>query len=209
MGRRIEFRDDSNLSKVVENYAVTHLPSRLCTAIPTNETSSSDASATSPSTLLFYVDYLRTPRKVRWLDCGASPPKPAEGCNVTDTMHAVTHDICCCRCSTLNEQTDDKRLLIITDSDHGICGLWYRRQQVSVEGEGETDRDGASDESLGSDHRWARSSVHLWYEERMYPSVFSVGRQIWRMCVEEGTEGYGGSQMHSLVSREFVSSCRS
>ena len=40
---------------------------------------------------------------------------------MTDTMHAVTHDICCCRCSTLNEQTDDKRLLIITDSDHGIC----------------------------------------------------------------------------------------
>ena len=117
MGKRIEFRDDSNLSKVVENYAVTHLPSRLCTVTPTNETSSckspSNASATPPpATLLFYVDYLRTPRKVRWLDCGASPPKPADGCNVTDTMHAVTHDICCCRCS---------QLLIITDSDHGIC----------------------------------------------------------------------------------------
>ena len=173
---------------------MTHLPSRLCTATPTDETSSSsksssEASAPSPATLLFYVDYLRTPRKVRWLDCGASPPKPAEGCNVTDTMHAVTHDICCCICP-LNDH-DNKRLLIITDSDHGICAYDTKENKLVWKVKGKLN---------GMEHRMSPWGVttdgrgHLFICDMRNEciQVFSVSDGKYQGCVlRKGQKGLG------------------
>ena len=99
----------NDVSQIVLTFPVSpHQPGRLC---PSSQTS------------LLYVDYAKTPREVRWLDCSTTPPKLA---TVTNTMtstpgpkithvtqHEDIHSMCCV-------QYGGKHLLVVTHASRGV-----------------------------------------------------------------------------------------
>ena len=96
---KIYFHDVSNLNEIVFNHSVEpHVPGPMFTS--------------SPTTLL-YEDLSNYPLVVRWLDCSASPPKPASGKNTTSTQQIQVWDMCFVR------GRGDKELLITTRGPEG------------------------------------------------------------------------------------------
>ena len=96
---KIFFHDVSNLNEIVSSHSVApHVPGPMFTS--------------SPTTLL-YEDLSNYPLAVRWLDCSASPPKPASGKNTTNTQQIQTWDMC------FVKGCGDKELLITTRGPNG------------------------------------------------------------------------------------------
>ena len=99
--KKIEFRDASDLNRVILTHSVAPLePGIMCTG-------------TAPSTLLF-VDASKRPREVHWLDLSDGQPKPAAGKRV---IHTKMHDIY----GMCFAQDGDQKLLVYTASQT-LCG---------------------------------------------------------------------------------------
>ena len=78
--RKIEFRNIRNLSEIIETFATGSLePEALCAA--------------SPSTLMF-LDNLKQPHDVYWLDCSSAKPKLMEKKIRASSEFGSTFDIC-------------------------------------------------------------------------------------------------------------------
>ena len=106
---RIDFHHVDRLQEVVCSYVVApYKPGHI--------------TAASPSILL-YEDQSVTPRVVRWVNCGTSPPRPISGTNVTRTNHAIIWDMCCVA-------HGDKQLLVMTRANNGIFAYNTQRAQM-------------------------------------------------------------------------------
>ena len=99
-GHAIEFRDASDLSRILHVHSVLHHePVMLSTT-------------TAPSVLL-YVDWSKTPFEVHWLDLSNAQPKPAAGRIPIQTQHSEIYDMCFA-------QDGNRQLLVVAVGQEGL-----------------------------------------------------------------------------------------
>ena len=184
---KIEFREIDSLNKVASSYYVRQCrPGRICTSSLSSSLSSSSASSISSSSsknMLLFVDHKKHPREAKWLDCGKSPPEPAEDAGSIHVQHAIVWDLCC-------TENAKQRLLITTGGFDGINAhnTGTDKLEWSVKGELSGVEDEITAEGVTSD---GRGHLFVSDENNKCVHVFSTSGDHVGIVLREGEQGLG------------------
>ena len=111
--KEIQFRDATNLSKIVHKfYTEPHTPERICCCLQDQ--------------VVFLCTTGFNQGEVRLLDCSATPPKLCNNNEVTHvSLRHRVHDMCC------RKLDPERRLLVMTHGDEGVSAYHMETDKLA------------------------------------------------------------------------------